>query len=67
VQSHFASSVRRSNSKMQEQISKTSDKSSDFCYSLQGYAIRGSNGFSTEFRREAVRWRGFLWMVGTAN
>ena len=67
VQSHSARIVHMSDSKTQEQILKTLKNISDFCYSLQGYAIRGSNGFSTEFRREAVRWRGFLWMVGTAN
>ena len=67
VQSHSAWIIHMSNSKTQEKFSKTSKKISEFCYSLQRYAIRGSNGFSTEFRREAVRWRGFVLMVGTAN
>ena len=39
----------------------------NFFYSLRRYAIRGSNGFSAEFRRDAVRWRGFLWMINDST
>lgn len=38
-----------------------------FFSSLRRYAIRGSNGFSAEFRRDAVRWRGFLWMINDST